>query len=143
MAESAETHAKKKDAVIAEPVVARAFLEHIFEPAEKACHGQEPEPVEAIEQLAVEDCELATAQFLELLPIDDVQAASVQRDWAADQAADRLCGGEGRQSLSHRLSALTGRPLLAVHMSERGRGVALAGGGAGWQSLGKLGKNIR
>jgi hypothetical protein len=65
MAESAETHAKKKDAVIAEPVVARAFLEHIFEPAEKACHGQEPEPVEAIEQLAVEDCELATAQFLD------------------------------------------------------------------------------
>jgi hypothetical protein len=41
------------------------LLEHIFEPAEKACHGQEPEPVEAIEQLAVEDCELAAAQFLD------------------------------------------------------------------------------
>ena len=59
--------------------------------------------------LAVEDCELAAAQFLDSVSVDDIQAAPVQCCRAADGCAYRACRGHSGSHLSCRLSTLAGQ----------------------------------
>ena len=52
-AAAADTTAAERNRRILEPVVARPFLEHVFERAEKQRHGDEADPVELLEQLEI------------------------------------------------------------------------------------------
>ena len=53
--------------------------------------------------LKIDDCEVAAAQFLELLPIDDVQAGDVQRRWRSERGAHPARRRHGRAHLPRRL----------------------------------------
>ena len=94
--------------------------------------------------LAIEDCEVAAAQFLEFLPVDHVQAGDVQ---CAGPPTEERIDHVVRRAVQTFLPPIgargSGALLLAVHMSECCRRIALAGRSAMRHGLGKLGEIAR